>query len=128
MLLPSHTPQARFGPTPQLRLAARKLNAISPDSKIMIYSDFDRPARKAQHFLNWVRICDVVLKSDGAAELNDWAVSEPNVASMSIFTIYRLGHEVNDSYGYGKLSKLLTFTIDKTYSAGMTRTCSVAAL
>ena len=66
----------------------------------MSYSDFDRPARKAQHFQIKVPEWNIMLKSDRAAELNDYATSEPHVANMSIFTIFRLGHEVNGSYGY----------------------------
>ena len=66
----------------------------------MSYSDFDRPAHKAQDFPNRVRIWNIMLKSDHAAELNDYATSEPNVANMSIFMIFRLGHEVIGNYGY----------------------------
>ena len=66
----------------------------------MIYSDFDRQAHKAQRFQIWVRVWNILPKSDGVAELNDWAVREPNVANMSIFTIFRLGHEVIGNYGY----------------------------
>ena len=69
-----------------------------------------------------------MLKSDGAAELNDCATREPHVANMSFFMIFRLGHEVIGNYGYRKFSNLLTDAIDKLYAASMIRTFSPAAL